>query len=136
MGHKPVLALWRRDERLAHDENPTTIRRSSGQYPILYSSRIIYLFIFFLYIIKVLRLKLFILQKDIYLAVCLKFYSCIRGPGSSVGIATDYGLEGPGSKPGGEEIFRTYRPALGPTQPPIKWVQCLSRGQSAAGACC
>ena len=26
------------------------------------------------------------------------------GPGSSVGIATDYGLGGPGSNPGGEEI--------------------------------
>jgi hypothetical protein len=24
-----------------------------------------------------------------------------RGPGSSVGIATDYGLDGPGSNPGG-----------------------------------
>jgi len=25
---------------------------------------------------------------------------------SSVGIATDYGLDGPGSNPGGDEIFR------------------------------
>jgi len=28
------------------------------------------------------------------------------GPGSSVGIATDYGLDGPGSNPGGNGIFR------------------------------
>ena len=28
-------------------------------------------------------------------------------PGSSVGIATRYGLDGPGSNPGGGEIFRT-----------------------------
>ena len=42
------------------------------------------------------------------------------GPGSSVGIATDYGLGGPGSHPGGDEIFRPSRPALGPTQPPVK----------------
>ena len=28
------------------------------------------------------------------------------GPDSSVGIATGYGLEGPGSNPGGGEIFR------------------------------
>ena len=28
-------------------------------------------------------------------------------PGSSVGIATGYGLDGPGSNPGGGEIFRT-----------------------------
>ena len=32
---------------------------------------------------------------------------CDCGPGSSVGIATDYGLDGPGSNPGGDEIFRT-----------------------------
>ena len=42
-----------------------------------------------------------------------KFYMC--GPGSSVGIATVYGLDGPGSNPGGDEIFRPSRPALGPT---------------------
>ena len=50
------------------------------------------------------------------------------GPGSSVGIATDYGLDGPVSNPGGDEIFRTSRPALVPTQPPVKWVPSLSRG--------
>ena len=38
----------------------------------------------------------------------------VYGPGSSVGIVTDYGLDGPGSNPGGDEIFRTSRPALVP----------------------
>ena len=50
----------------------------------------------------------------------------MRGPGSSVGIATDYGLDGPGSNPDGDEIFRPSSQALRPTQPPVKWVSGLS----------
>ena len=51
-----------------------------------------------------------------------------RGPRSSFGIATDYGLVGPGWHPGGDEIFRLSRPALGPTQLPVKRVPGLSPG--------
>jgi len=51
------------------------------------------------------------------------------GPGRSVGIATDYGLDGPGSDPGGDENFRLSRTAVWPTQPPVKWVPGLSRGK-------
>jgi hypothetical protein len=50
------------------------------------------------------------------------------GPGSSVGIAIDYGLDGTGIESRWGEIFRPSRPTLGPTQPPVQWIPDLSRG--------
>ena len=51
------------------------------------------------------------------------------GPGSSVGIATGYGLDGPGIESRwGRDFPHLSRPALGSTQPPVQWVPGLSLG--------
>jgi len=51
------------------------------------------------------------------------------GQDSSVNIVTRYGLDGPGIEPQwGRDFPHPSSPAMGPTQPPTKWVPRLSRG--------
>ena len=51
-------------------------------------------------------------NKIIYCALLVDMKT-ICGPGSSVGKATDYGLDGLGLNPGGDEIFRPIQTGPG-----------------------
>ena len=56
------------------------------------------------------------------------------GRDSSVGIATRYGLDGPGIESRwGRDFTHLSRPALGPTQPPVRWVPVFLPGVKRPG---
>ena len=52
------------------------------------------------------------------------------GPGSAVGIATGYGLDGSGIESRwGRDFSHLSRPALGATQPPVQWYWVFPGGK-------
>ena len=54
---------------------------------------------------------------------------------SSVGIAIRYGPDGAEIESRwGRDFPRPFKPAVGPTQPPVQWVPGLFPGDKAAGA--
>ena len=66
-----------------------------------------------------------------YLFIYLFIY---MGRYSSVGLATRYGVDGPGiERRWGRDNPHPSRPALGPTHPSIQWVPGLFAGGKAVG---
>ena len=65
-----------------------------------------------------------------YYKILVNVAACvISGPGSVVGIATGYGLDGPRIESRwGRDFPHLSRPALGSTKAPVQWVPVLSRG--------
>jgi len=66
--------------------------------------------------------------------VCLLEKFC--GPGSSVGIATDYGLDGPGTESRCGRDFPTVQTGPGAHPASCKMSTGSFPGVNAAGACC
>ena len=55
---------------------------------------------------------------------------------SVVGMATRYGLDGPGiESQWWRDFLLPYKPALEPTQPHVQWAPVLCPGVKAAGSC-
>jgi hypothetical protein len=56
------------------------------------------------------------------------------GPGSSVIIATGYGLDGTGiESPAGARFSTPVQTGLGPTQPPVQWYRVFPGGRKSRG---
>jgi len=64
--------------------------------------------------------------------MCITYVRTV-GRDSSVGIAIRYGLDGPGieTRWGGRDFLHPFKPALGPTHPPVNGYRVFPWGKVA-----
>jgi hypothetical protein len=77
-----------------------------------------------------------LLREEVLYNIVQLYYNYItcHGPGSSVGIATGYGLDGPVIESRwGRDFPHLSRPALGHTQPPVHGYQVFFGGRKRPG---
>jgi hypothetical protein len=81
---------------------------------------------------KPCRLIVIYVHTNVYKYIYRLYALC--GPGSVFGVATGYGVDGPGIESRwGRDFPHLSRRALGLTQPPVQWVPGLSGGKERRG---
>ena len=84
-----------------------------------------------MFLIKSFKYRILDASPCLFFILRIYFYFCRH---SSVGVATSYGVDVPEVESRwGRDFAHPSRPALWSTQPPIQWVQGLSRGSSDRG---
>ena len=85
-------------------------------------------------LIRIIRLREF--RANMFRCFVQRIFRQVQSrPGSSVGIATGYGLDGPRieSRWGGRDFPHLSRPALGSTQPPVPCYRAFPGGKERPG---
>ena len=112
--NKIYRTVIRHEHQQLHNK-PTTIHRFMMCFPHRKVAKVCLLFI-----VQLLDLML--------------YNQSVSEPGSVVGIATAYGLDGPGiGSRWGRDFPHLSRPSLRPTQPPVQWVPVFPGGKMRPG---